>query len=75
MRWAIAFVRFWYDFIVGDDPLVALGVVAAVALTALIVDQGIDAWWLMPLLVVTLLAGSLWRGSRTATDEAHNAGP
>jgi hypothetical protein len=75
MRWAVAFVRFWYDFIVGDDWLIAVGVVAAIALTALIVDQGVEAWWLMPLSVLALLAGSLWRALRTATDEARNAGP
>jgi hypothetical protein len=28
-----AFLRFWYDFIVGDDWRVALAVVAALALT------------------------------------------
>jgi hypothetical protein len=75
MRWVVAFVRFWYDFIVGDDWLIAVGVVAAIALTALVADQGVEAWWLMPLAVIALLAGSVWRASRAATEEARNVGP
>jgi membrane protein implicated in regulation of membrane protease activity len=70
MRWVIAFLRFWYDFIIGDDWLIAVGIVAAIALTALIADQGLDAWWVMPLAVVALLAGSLRRALRKASDEA-----
>jgi membrane protein implicated in regulation of membrane protease activity len=70
MRWVVAFLRFWYDFVVGDDWLIAVGIVAAIALTALIADQGLDAWWVMPLAVVALLAVSLWRALRKATDEA-----
>jgi membrane protein implicated in regulation of membrane protease activity len=70
MRWVIAFLRFWYDFIVGDDWLIAVGIAAAIALTALIADQGLDAWWVMPLAVIALLAGSLRRALRKASDEA-----
>lgn len=70
MRWVVAFVRFWYEFIVGDDWLVAAGVVAAIGLTAVIADQGVAAWWLMPLSVIGLLAGSLWRAMRAAAGEA-----
>ncbi|HWW90249.1 MAG TPA: hypothetical protein VNY35_05655 [Solirubrobacteraceae bacterium] len=70
MRWVMAFLRFWYDFVVGDDWLIAVGIVAAIALTALIADQGFDAWWVMPLAVIALLAGSLWRALRKASDEA-----
>jgi hypothetical protein len=66
MRWVFAFLRFWYEFIVGDDWLVAPGVVGAIALTALIADRGVQAWWVMPLCVIALLAGSLRRASRAA---------
>ncbi len=52
------FVRFWWDFIVGDDPLLAAGVVIAIAVTALI-----DAWWLLPLAVAGLLYVSLRRAA------------
>jgi hypothetical protein len=60
----VAFLRFWYDFIVGDDWIVAAGIVIAIALTALIAHQDIAAWWLMPLAVIALLAGSLARAVR-----------
>jgi membrane protein implicated in regulation of membrane protease activity len=70
MRWVIAFVRFWYDFIVGDDWLIAVGIVAAIAVTALIAHHGLAAWWVMPLAVIALLAGSLRRALRKASDEA-----
>ncbi|MCA1553874.1 MAG: hypothetical protein LC737_05805 [Chloroflexi bacterium] len=64
MNYIKRFLAFWYDFIVGDDWTVALGVVIAFALSALLVRGGIDAWWLMPLAVVGLLALSLWRATR-----------
>lgn len=71
MRWVFAFVRFWYDFIVGDDWLIAVGVVAAIAATALIADRGVAAWWVMPLAVVALLVGSLRRALRKTSEQAH----
>jgi hypothetical protein len=64
MRYLVAFLRFWYDFIIGDDWIVAAGIVIAIALTALIAHQDIAAWWLMPLAVIALLAGSLARAVR-----------
>ena len=70
MRLVLVFLRFWYDFIVGDDWLVAAGIVGAIGLTALIADRGVQAWWVMPLCVVALLAGSLWRASRAAAEDA-----
>jgi hypothetical protein len=64
MSYVVAFLRFWYDFIIGDDWFVAAGIVVAIALTALIAHHDIAAWWLMPLAVVALLAGSLLRAVR-----------
>jgi hypothetical protein len=61
MGWIKGFARFWYDFIIGDDWTVAVGVVIGLALTALLADLGVAAWWLLPLAVVALLAISLWR--------------
>ena len=56
---------FWYDFVVGDDWRVAVVVVAALALTALLVHvAGVNAWWLLPLSLVVLLPLSLWRAAR-----------
>jgi hypothetical protein len=61
VRYAIAFGRFWYAFIVGDDWPVAVGVVVALGGTALLAHHGISAWWLTPLAVFLLLGTSVWR--------------
>ena len=65
MHWITQFVAFWYDFIVGDDWVVAVGVVAALALSALLARSGIQAWWVMLIAVILLLSISLWRATRT----------
>jgi hypothetical protein len=56
-----AFAAFWYDFIVGDDWVVAVGIVAALAATYAVSQTSIPAWWLLPVAVAALLALSLWR--------------
>jgi hypothetical protein len=56
-----AFLSFWYDFVVGDDWRVALGVVGALALTFAISVAGAAAWWVLPAAVAVLLPLSLWR--------------
>jgi hypothetical protein len=59
------FGRFWYDFIVGDDWSIALGVVAAVAITAVLAHAGVVAW---PVLPVGVASGLTWsvRSARAA---------
>jgi thiamine transporter ThiT len=59
-----AFGRFWWNFVVGDDWLVAAGLVLALGMTALVAHDDVSAWWLMPLAVVGLLVLSLRRGVR-----------
>ena len=59
-----SFARFWWDFVVGDDWRVAAGVALALGLTWLLAHRGADVWWLLPLCVVLVLAGSLWRETR-----------
>ena len=55
---------FWYDFVVGDDWRVAAVVVAALALTALLVHAaGVNAWWLVPVCVFGALGWSLRRAT------------
>jgi hypothetical protein len=66
MSRVLAFARFWYRFIVGDDWLIAAGVAAAIGVTALLADGGVAAWWAMPLAVIALLVGSVRRGARRA---------
>jgi hypothetical protein len=53
------FGRFWYDFIIGDDWRLALGVTAALVLLVVVTRELVDAWWLLPLAVAGLLAVSL----------------
>ncbi|MEP7020187.1 MAG: hypothetical protein ABI808_06015 [Pseudonocardiales bacterium] len=57
-----AFGAFWYDFVIGDDWRVAVGVVLALALTyVLSVKTSIAVWWVLPVAVVVLLPYSLLR--------------
>ncbi|HEV7148580.1 MAG TPA: hypothetical protein VGN48_16430 [Pedococcus sp.] len=59
-----AFVAFWYDFIVGDDWRVALGVVLALAVTYALAHSGTHAvWWIAPLAVLALLPLSIRRAA------------
>jgi hypothetical protein len=55
----VAFGRFWYDFVVGDDWRLALGVVVALGLTALLASLAVPAWWMAPLVVVVVLVVSV----------------
>ncbi len=59
------FVRFWYDFIVGDDWRIAIGVVVALGATGALSHRGYDVWWLMPIAVIGLLAYSIARVARS----------
>jgi hypothetical protein len=67
MARARALLRGVWDFVVGDDWRTAVGVVAALALTALIADAGVAAWWVMPIAVLALLVWSIRRAAREAT--------
>jgi hypothetical protein len=59
------FGAFWYDFIVGDDWTVAVGVVIALAMTALLSQMHIVGWIWLPLAVMVLLGSYAWRVSKT----------
>jgi hypothetical protein len=59
-----AFAAFWYDFVVGDDWLIAVGVVISLAVTYLLSRTAVPAWWLLPLVLAVLLPVSLWRATR-----------
>ena len=71
------FLRFWSDFLIGDDWTIALGVVLAVAVTALLAGAGVAAWWLPPIAVVVLLGRSLLADTRARgrdTGDGQSAG-
>jgi hypothetical protein len=61
--WIVAFGRFWYQFIIGDDWTMAAAVAVGLIVTAVLHANGVSAWWLMPLLVVGILGVSLRRSS------------
>jgi hypothetical protein len=59
-----AFLAFWYDFVVGDDWRVAIGVVVALTITWLVSRSTVASWWVMPVAFGLLLPLSLWRVAR-----------
>jgi hypothetical protein len=63
-----SFAAFWYDFIVGDDWTVAVGVVVLLTVCGLLAHAGVStlAWVLMPLGVALVLIFSLWRVRNSA---------
>ena len=68
MRFLRGFGRFWFDFIVGDDWRIALGVVLVLGVGALLVaTEALAAELLMPLLaaaIVGVVAASVVLGAR-----------
>jgi hypothetical protein len=60
MRRLDSFLRFVWDFVIGDDWRIAAGVVVAIGLTALIAGADVPAWWVLPAAVAGLLAFSVW---------------
>ena len=66
MKRLAAFGRFWWEFVIGDDWLVAVLVAAAIGATAILAAASIAAWWLLPLAVPVVLWLSLRRAIRSA---------
>jgi hypothetical protein len=64
VKYLRSFAQFWWNFIVGDDWRVALGVAVGLGLTWALAHEGANVWWLLPVVVVLVLAGSLWRETR-----------
>ena len=65
MKYLVAFGRFWWSFVIGDDWTVALGVGIALGVTAVLAHNDVNVWWLLPVAVVAILAASLWRATKT----------
>jgi hypothetical protein len=61
VSYLVAFGRFWWDFVIGDDWIAAAGVLAGLAVTALAA-----AWWVLPPAVALVLAVTLVRATRHA---------
>jgi hypothetical protein len=55
------FALFWWDFVVGDDWRVAVGIALALGLTAALATTWASAWIVLPLAVAVVLWLSLRR--------------
>jgi hypothetical protein len=62
-RWR-TFLRFLWDFVIGDDWRIALAVVFALVLTLVLSNNGVRSWWLLPLVVAVTLSVSVLTASR-----------
>ena len=59
MRALAQFGRFWYDFIIGDDWRIAVGVVVTITGVYFGAHHGANWWWLLPVAVAALLSVSV----------------
>jgi membrane protease YdiL (CAAX protease family) len=59
MRRLTQFGKFWYDFIIGDDWRIAVGVVITITGVYFAAHHGFNGWWLLPVAVVVLLTISV----------------
>jgi hypothetical protein len=50
-----------WEFVVGDDWRVALGVVVTLGVTALVAAIGVPAWWIAPIAILAILHRSVRR--------------
>ncbi len=67
MKFVVAFGRFWWDFVIGDDWLAAVLVAIAIGVTAAVAHETrVTAWWLMPVAAPGVLWLSLRRAIRSA---------
>jgi hypothetical protein len=66
MKGLAAFGRFWWDFVIGDDWLVAVLVAIGIGVTAALAAASVAAWWFLPLAVLLVLWVSLRRAIRSA---------
>ena len=66
MSWLKRFGRFWWEFVIGDDWLVAVLAAVAIGATAVLAAAGVAAWWLLPLTIPFVLWLSLRRAIRSA---------
>ncbi|GAA0403580.1 hypothetical protein Acor_33140 [Acrocarpospora corrugata] len=55
MKYLKGFVRFWYDFVIGDDWKIATAVVTALAITAVALTTGLLTGPLLIILGAVLL--------------------
>jgi hypothetical protein len=67
MKYVRSFVLFWWNFIVGDDWRVALGLAVALAAVWALERGDHNVWWLLPAAVSILLVASVLREAASST--------
>ncbi|MGA8417552.1 MAG: hypothetical protein WB808_13170 [Candidatus Dormiibacterota bacterium] len=65
VSWLVAFGRFWYRFIIGDDWTVAAAVAIGLVSTFLLNKVRFPTWLVIPLVVIVILRVSVQRSKRT----------
>src|SRR5258708_22065614 len=77
LRGLVAFGKFWYGFVIGDDWTVAAAVAAALAVTWLLRTAGVAGWWPPPLVAGAAAGASLRRlkGWVRSSRRRHPASP
>jgi hypothetical protein len=50
---------FIWDFVVGDDWRIAAAVAVSLVVTLVLSDNGVAAWWLLPVVVAVILGISV----------------
>ena len=64
----LAFCRFWYDFVIGDDWRLAVAVVIALGATTIASDlTDVPLWWVVVVAVTLALPASIYRAARKQT--------
>jgi uncharacterized membrane protein len=66
LNWPVEKLVVVWEFVAGDDWQTAVGVVLALALTALLAETTGSAWWVIAVAVIGLLARSIRRAARAA---------
>ncbi|MCL2417708.1 MAG: hypothetical protein FWD04_00325 [Conexibacteraceae bacterium] len=59
------FLRFLWDFVIGDDWRIAFAVAVALVVTLVLSNNGVTAWWLLPAVVAAILSVSVWTVARS----------
>lgn len=58
-----SFLQFLWEFVVGDDWRIAVGVVIALGITAAVATTSVAAWWILPVAIALLLGASVWHAA------------
>jgi len=69
-RWSVAFGRFWWEFLIGENPDAFFGVLLILGSALLLRHDRAAAIVVEPLLALAVLVGSVYRGRKRTTNAA-----